>query len=355
MKKVQNLIAVLIITILLFSVAIYPTAAKQDYEQTNLVSDIPNLAKFTDPNLVNPWGLARGPTSPWWVSDNGNGVSTLYNGNGNPFPVNNPLVVAIPPSGSSPTGVVFNGGTDFLVGQGNPARFIFVSEDGRITAWNPNVNPTNAVVKVDKSAENAVYKGVAIANNKGINYLYVANFHQGSIDVFDTNFNKVSLGDNFKDSKIPKGFAPFNIVNINGALFVTFAKQDAQKHDDVAGPGLGFVDKFNSDGKLLMRLKNGPWMNSPWGVALSPNNFGKLSNKLLVGNFGSGQIATFDPEKGNFNGFFKDDEGRITIDGLWALAFGNDATAGPSNVLFFTAGIGDEKHGLFGTISQEDS
>ena len=289
-------------------------------------------------------GLARSSTSPWWVSDNGAGLSTLYNGTGNI----DSLVVTIPPSGSRPTGVVSSGGSGFQ------ARFIFVSEDGRITTWNTS-NPTNAVVRVDKSAENAVYKGVAIANNKGINYLYVANFHQGSIDVFDTNFNKVSLGDNFKDSKIPKGFAPFNIVNINGALFVTFAKQDAQKHDDVAGPGLGFVDKFNSDGKLLMRLKNGPWMNSPWGVALSPNNFGKLSNKLLVGNFGSGQIATFDPEKGNFNGFFKDDEGRITIDGLWALAFGNDATAGPSNVLFFTAGIGDEKHGLFGTISQEDS
>ncbi|HEY9246188.1 MAG TPA: TIGR03118 family protein [Candidatus Methanoperedens sp.] len=343
--------SLLITTILVFSLAVYPGAAKQDYKQTNLVSDISGLAKFTDPNLVNPWGLARSSTSPWWVADNGMGVSTLYNGSGNPLS----LVVTIPPSGSSPTGVVFNGGTGFEVDPGKPARFIFVSEDGRITGWNPSVNPTNAVIKVDNSAGNAVYKGVAIANNGGKDYLYVANFRNGTVDVFDTTFKEVSLGDNFKDEKIPEGFAPFNVVNINGDLFVTFAKQDDQKHDDVAGPKLGFVDKFNPDGKLLMRLNHGPWMNSPWGVVLAPDNFGKLSNKLLVGNFGSGHIGIFDPENGNFNGFVEDNEGMVTIDGLWALVFGNNANAGPSNVLFFTAGIDKEQHGLFGTISQDDS
>lgn len=347
MSRVSNL---LIITILLFSAAIYPAVAKQVYKQTNLVSDIPNLAQFTDPNLVNPWGLARNSTGSWWVADNGMGVSTLYNGTGNPFPIGSPLVVTIPPSGSSLTGVVSSGGSGFM------ARFIFVSEDGRITAWNTS-DPTNAVIRLDNSAGNAVYKGVAMANinppESGKDpYLYVANFHNGTVDVFDNGFNQVSLGGNFNDSNIPTGFAPFNIVNINGDLFVTFAKQDAQKHDDVAGPGLGYVDKFSPDGKLLMRLKHGKWMNSPWGVALSPNNFGKFSNKLLVGNFGSGQIAIFDPANGDFKGFLKDNKGRITIDGLWALVFGNDADAGPSNVLFFTAGIQDEQHGLFGTISQ---
>ena len=327
---------------------IYPAVAKQDYKQTNLVSNVSGLAKFTDPNLVNPWGLARSSTSPWWISDNGMGISTLYNGSGNPFPIGSPLVVAIPPGGSSPTGVVFNSGTDFNVNPGNPAKFIFVSEDGRVTGWNSG---KNAVIKINNSAGGAVYKGAAIANNKGKDYLFVANFHSGTIEVYDTSFKKVSLGNKFKDGKLPKGFAPFNIVNINGDLFVTFAKQNTQKHDDVAGPGLGYVDKFSPDGKLLMRLNHGSWMNSPWGVALAPSNFGKLSNKLLVGNFGSGNIGIFDPKNGNFDGFFKNDKGMITIDGLWALVFGNGAEAGPSNVLFFTAGINGEADGLFGTIS----
>lgn len=335
-------ISMLLVALILVS---YPVGAKQDYKQTNLVSDVPGLAIFTDSNLVNPWGLTRGPTSPWWISDNGKSVSTLYNGSGNPFPIGSPLVVTIPPSGSTPTGVVFNPG-----GNGFGERFIFVSEDGRITGWSSG---TSAVIRADHSAGGAVYKGVTMANNGGTDYLYVANFHNGTVDVFNSTYTEVSLGGNFKDEQIPEGFAPFNVVNINGDLFVTFAKQDAAKHDDVAGPKLGYVDKFSPDGKLLMRLNHGPWMNSPWGIALAPDNFGKLSNKLLVGNFGSGNIGIFDPENGNFNGFFKDDRGMVTIDGLWALVFGNGANAGPSNVLFFTAGIEDEQHGLFGMISQD--
>jgi uncharacterized protein (TIGR03118 family) len=345
-----NLIKLSILLMVLM-LAAYPAAAKQDYKQTNLVSDVPGLAKFTDKNLVNPWGLVRSSTSPWWISDNGMGVSTLYNGSGNPFPPTSPLVVTVDPSGSSPTGAVFNSGPGFKVSPVDPAKFIFVSEDGRITGWNPSINPINATIKVDNSARNAVYKGAAIANYKGKDYLYVANFRNGTIEVYDTSFKKVSLGDKFKDTKIPKGFAPFNVANINGDLFVTFAKQDKAKHDDAAGPGLGYVDKFSPNGKLLMRLNHGPWMNSPWGIALAPNNFGKLSNKLLVGNFGSGNIGIFDPKNGNFNGFFKDDKGKITIDGLWALVFGNGVTAGPNNVLFFTAGIQGEAHGLFGMIA----
>ena len=323
--------------------------AAQDYKQTNLVSDTPGLAQFTDQNLVNPWGLARSSTSPWWISDNGMGVSTLYNDSGNPFPIDSPLIVTMPPDGATPTGVVFNAGTGFEVNPGEPAKFIFASEDGIIAAWNSSVNETNAIVKVNDST---VYKGLTIDTLEGQDYLYVANFRNGTIDTFDSGFNKTSLGDNFKDMNIPDGFAPFNIVNINGDLFVTFAMQDAAKHDDVAGAGLGFVDKFSPDGTLLMRLENGSWLNSPWGVTLASDNFGELSNNLLVGNFGSGQIATFDPGTGNFSGFVQSNGSNINISGLWALVFGNDATAGPSNVLFFTAGIEGEQHGLFGTISQ---
>ncbi len=337
------------------------TAVAQQYQQTNLVSDVPGLAKTTDPNLVNSWGIVHPPTGPWWVNDNGTGVSALYDGNGNPFnpfpPPPNQLVVTIPrPTDGSgpaaPTGVVFNGTTDFAVAPGQPARFIFVTEDGTISAWNSNVNLHNAILKVNNSP-GAVYKGATLAQNGGVNYLYVANFRGGTVDVFDRDFNQITLGDDaFADPKNPAGFAPFNVQNINGKIFVTFAKQDAQKHDDVPGPGLGFVDVFDPSGTLLMRLKHGRWMNSPWGVVLAPDNFGKFSNHVLVGNFGSGRIAAFDPETGNFQGLLRGPQGSpITIDGLWGLGFGNDATAGPANTLFFAAGIDDENHGLFGTLT----
>lgn len=330
-------ISMLLVTLML---VIYPAIAT-DLKQTNLVSDVSGLAMSTDPNLVNPWGLARSPTSPWWVSDNGMGISTLYNGSG----IMQHLMVTIPPSGSAPTGVVFTSGAGF------GSVFVFVSEDGRVSSLIPAKDPTNTIVKVDNSKKGAVYKGVTMANRGGKNYLYVANFHDGTVEVFDIDFKEISLGDKFEDDKIPKGFAPFNIVNIDGDLFVTFAKQDADKHDDVAGPKLGYVDKFSPDGNLLMRLENGDWMNSPWGVALAPDHFGNFSNKLLVGNFGSGNIGTFDPKNGKFKGLLEDNEGNITIDGLWALVFGNNANAGPSNALFFTAGIQGESHGLFGMIS----
>jgi uncharacterized protein (TIGR03118 family) len=349
-------------TLIVASVLCHPSVAiAQQYEQTNLVSDVPGLAKTTDPNLVNSWGIVHPPTGPWWVNDNGTGVSALYDGNGNPFnpfpPPPNQLVVTIPPpSGgggpATPTGIVFNGTTDFAVTPGNAARFIFVTEDGTISAWNPSVNLHNAILKVDNSP-GAVYKGATLAQNGGANYLYVANFRGGTVDVFDRDFNSTSLGmDTFTDPKLPAGFAPFNVQNINGKLYVTFAKQDAQKHDDVAGPGLGFVDVFDPSGTLLMRLKHGRWMNSPWGVVLAPDDFGKFSNHVLVGNFGSGRIAAFDPANGNFQGLLRGRQGSpITIDGLWGLGFGNGATAGPTNTLFFAAGINDEKDGLFGTLT----
>ncbi len=333
------------------------------YRQTNLVSDVSGLAQITDPNLVNSWGIVHPPMGPWWVADNGMGVSTLYNGTGIPFPIGNPLIVIIPPpqdgSGpSTPTGIVFNGGPDFEVIPGKPAAFIFVTEDGTISAWNRTVDPNNATLKVDNSP-GAVYKGATIAKKDNMNVLYVANFRGGTVDVFDTNFNKVTLAAGaFTDKRIPSGFAPFNVQNIEGKIFVSFAQQDSQKHDNTNGPGLGFVDVFDPDGNLLMRLKHGNWMDAPWGITLAPSDFGKFSEHLLVGNFGSGQIAAFDPENGNFNGFLKGLDGKpISIEGLWGLGFGNGANAGPVNTLFFAAGINDEQHGLFGTIkpvSHED-
>ena len=332
-----------------------PSFGEQGYVQHNLVSDISGMADRTDTNLVNPWGLVHSSTSPWWVNANGTGLSLVYDGTGAAFPVASPIVVTVPPPGatgtSAPTGIVFNGTTDFAVATGLPARFIFATEDGTISGWNSSVDPLNAVVKVNNSP-GAVYKGLAIGMLNGQNVLYAANFRGGSVDVFDANFSPVALPTGaFMDTRVPAGFAPFNVQIVGGMVFVTFAKQDDTQHDDVAGPGLGYVDAFSASGTLMMRLKHGPWMNSPWAVVMAPAGFGKLSGKLLVGNFGSGQIAVFDMREGEFEGMMRGWRERpITIDGLWGLSFGNDGNAGPSTTLYFSAGIQGEAHGLFGTL-----
>lgn len=362
-KFATSLSTQLLLTAFLALAVMVPVAAASGpstYHQTNLVSDLPGMATFTDPKLVNPWGITHPPTGPWWVNKNGTGFSQLFNGAGEAFPVASPLVVTIPPpAGNSgpatPTGIIFNGTKDFELTPGFPARFIFVTEDGTISGWNPNVpssNSTEAVLKVS-NAPDAVYKGAAMALNEGILFIYVANFRGGTVDVFDTNFQPVTLEHGaFKDKKIPEGFAPFNVMNIDGILFVTYAKQDEAKHDDVAGPGNGFVTAFAPSGKLLFRLEHGPWMNSPWGVALAPRHFGEFSRHLLVGNFGSGNIAAFDLLTGKFAGLLKGEDGKpVTIDGLWGIGFGNGATAGPLTTLFFAAGINGEQDGLFGTIT----
>jgi uncharacterized protein (TIGR03118 family) len=328
----------------------------QHYRQTNLVSDVPGLAKFTDPDLVNPWGLIASGTSPWWVADNGTGLSTLYNGAG----VKQSLVVTVatPPGDTdpaTPTGIVFNGGSDFKLtsAANSAARFIFDTEDGTISGWSPAVDATHTILKVN-NAGSAIYKGLTIAQAGGVNFLYAANFFAGTVDVFDTNYAPVSLGGGaFVDQTLPEGFAPFNVQNIDGKVYVAYAKQDEEREDEVAGRKLGYVDVFDGSGNLLQRFENGPWMNAPWGLALAPSTgFGKSSGKLLVGMFGSGQIATFDPATGEFNGLLRDRHGKpIQVDGLWALRFGNGGNAGPTTTLFFTAGIDDEEHGLFGTIT----
>jgi uncharacterized protein (TIGR03118 family) len=334
------------------------------YQQTNLVSDLPGAAAVTDPHLVNAWGMSHSPTSPWWISDNGTGVSTLYNGNGAPFPLGSPLVVTIPPPLGSPagtlaapTGNLFNSSSGFIVtknGKSGHPNFIFATEDGTISGWSPAVDPTNAILAVDHSASGAVYKGLALGSNSSGDFLFATNFHNGTVDVFDTHYAPASLAGSFADPGIPTGFAPFGIANLHGQLYVTYAKQNAARHDDVAGPANGFVDIFDTNGNLIRRLVTRGRLNSPWGLAFAPADFGQFSNDLLVGNFGDGRINVVDPHTGNFLGQLRDRDNRaITIDGLWGLAFGNGATAGPTNTLFFTAGIDDEAHGLFGSLRHE--
>ena len=327
------------------------------FEQTNLVSDIPGIARVTDSNLANPWGMSFLPTGPMWVSDNAMGVATLYNGSGQPFPVGSPLVVTIPPPSilptatAAPTGNVFNPTADF-----GGDRFLFATEDGTISGWSGG---TSAVLRVDNTIDpttntGPVYKGLALASSGGNNFLYAANFRDARIDVFDKNFTNVTAKFPFTDpiGDMPSGFAPFGIRSLNGQLYVTYALQNDVKHDDVKGVGNGFVDIFTTSGVLVKRLITMGPLNSPWGLAIAPGDFGLLSNDLLVGDFGDGLIHAFDPNTGAFLGTLDDAQGNpIAIDGLWGLNFGNGFTAGPTNTLFFTAGINDEKDGLFGTLT----
>ena len=339
----------------LFSLAT-AISAQQHYKQTNLVSDIPGMATVTDSNLVNPWGMSRSSGSPWWVSDNGPGLATLYNGAGAP----QALVVTIPGAdggGGTPTGQVFNGTTDFQLTPGNSAIFIFVTEDGTISGWNPKVNGTVAQIK-ENTHSTSVFKGVALATSMThsgamANFLYVADFRKGRVAVYDTNFHRVGLGeDAFQDEELPHGFAPFNVQNIGGDIYVAFAQQDSEKHDEVDGPGLGYVDVFSTSGRLLRRLQHGAWLNGPWGMTQAPSDFGTFSHNVLVGQFGSGQIAAYDAVTGKFRGLLNDATNNpIAIDGLWDIAFGSGGGSGSATALFFTAGLNHEADGLFGTIT----
>ena len=327
------------------------------FEVINLVSDLPGVAVHTDPNLVNPWGIAASPTSPFWIANNGTGNSTLYNGTGQPFTVGTPLVVTIPPAPpatiGSPTGIAFNGGNGFqLVPGGSPARFIFATEDGTISGWNPAVNPTQSILKV--IGTDVVYKGLTIGNNGSGDFLYAANFSGGKIDVFDSNFAPVTLAGSFTDPTLPAGFAPFNVQKLDAKLYVTYAQSNG--HDDVAGPGNGIVSVFDLNGNLLYRLASGGALNSPWGLAIAPADFGPFAGDLLVGNFGDGRINVYDPVNLTFLDTLRDSNGNpIQIEGLWALTPGNGGNGGNVKDIYFTAGIsGDdqlEDHGLFGSIS----
>jgi uncharacterized protein (TIGR03118 family) len=326
------------------------------YQQHNLVSDGFVTADHNDPNLVNAWGVAFNPFGFVWVADNGTGVSTLYDGDGNP----QSLVVQIPTpdaaSGGNPTGIVFNGSGGFTVTVGSatgPSRFIFATEDGIIAAWAPAVDGTLAIKVVDNSATSgAIYKGIALSAGGSGQLLYATDFHNARVDVFDATFQPATLAPGaFADSAIPAGFAPFGIQAINGNVYVTYAKQDADQEDDVSGAGLGYVDVFDPNGVLLHRVASRGALNAPWGIALAPAGFGNLSNALLIGNFGDGTINAFDPVLGRPLGALRGaDHKPIRIEGLWGIAFGNGLAHQPVNTLFFAAGPDDEAHGLYGRI-----
>jgi uncharacterized protein (TIGR03118 family) len=377
-----------------------PAAVKTGgYIETDLVVDKSPLKDkngishtgTVDPNLLNPWGVTETPTgSPFWISDNAAGVATLYNVPANsPNSVSiNPLVVRIPtpndPSGGTPTGAVFNIDTTggFKISgvdkDGNAtsaaATFLFATEDGTIVGWNAGVGllksdfngpmgrSTQGIIARNNSGNNfdpndnpktgAVYKGLAIATDAtGQTRLYVTNFRNGMVEMYNVNFQ--ILPPAFVDPKLPDSYAPFNIVPINGELFVTYAVQDAAKHDDVAGQSHGIVDVFELDGTLRQRFAQHDQLNSPWGVALAPTGFGELGGALWIGNFGNGHINAFDPESGKFLSKVRDPKGQeILIDGLWTIRFGsNNGNGGAANTLYFTAGPNGETDGLFGSLN----
>lgn len=332
----------------------------------NLVSDLPNMADHMDPNLVNPWGNGFSGTSPFWIGNNGTGTSTLYNTSGTAVA----LVVTIPPpSGAAAsatgavTGVVFNSASpSFAVASGKPASFIFCTEDGTISGWNSSVNKTNAIIMVDNSKSGAVYKGCALGTVGTTAMLYAANFNAGTIDVWDGNLNPITSTGAFANAAVPAGFAPFNIQNIGGTLYVTYAKQDSAKHDDVAGVGNGYVATFDTTGKLLTNLVSAGVLNSPWGLAMAPATFGDFSGALLVANFGDGLIHAYNATTGGLMGALTDPKGNpIAIPGMWSINFGNGGSGGDKSTLYFTAGIGGpngepvESHGLFGSIQPAPS
>jgi uncharacterized protein (TIGR03118 family) len=317
------------------------------YSQRNLVADTTGAAELKDPSLVNAWGLSFGPVTPAWVADNGTGVSTLYRGatTANPGVTKVPLTVTIP--GGAPTGTVFNPGSGFDVNNA-PSLFLFDSEAGVISGWN-----TGMTAQVGTTVPGAIFKGLAIADTKKGQRLYATDFHNGRVDVFDEKFMPAGKPGAFTDHKLPKDFAPFGIQTVaKRFIVVTYAKQDADAMDELHGAGLGRVDIYNRQGRLLRRIKHGRELNAPWGIALAPKHFGRASGDLLIGNFGGqGHINAFNRKNGRFVGALRGKHGRkLAIDGLWALEFGNGVIGNP-NTLLFTAGPNDEMNGLLGAIT----
>jgi uncharacterized protein (TIGR03118 family) len=319
------------------------------YSWTNFQSDIAGVAQHTDPNLVNPWGMSVSGGGTIWVSDNGTGVATLYHQDGTA----NPLVVTIPPArhnkdGGNPTGQVFNSTSFFQVtkdGHSGPALFIFVSEDGSISGWNPTVDGTHAIIAVDNSqgGHHAIYKGATLGVAGGHNFLYATDFHTGHVETYDENFHQVTPN-GFTDPNLPDGYAPFGIRNFNNEIFVTYAKQDHAKHDDVHCPGCGFINVFDTSGNFLRRLVSNGHLNAPWGLALVEGS------NLWVGNFGDGLINVYDPTTPEtfIETLMRANGTPLQFDGLWDML-----PAVQAGGVFFTAGIADEGHGLFGLITED--
>jgi uncharacterized protein (TIGR03118 family) len=358
----------------------------QHYTQTNLVSNESGVAPVTDPQLINPWGISRGAGSPWWVSDERTGLSTLYNGAG----AKSSLIVTIPPADpnnkktptGTPTGTIFNGSqTDFLLAPGKPAVFLFSTNDGTISGWNPGVAATLAVI-VAKNTDGSSYTGLTSAFINGKPFLYAANFNKGRVDVYDNAFHVVQLSKEhfnqdssnrdgqsaenpFVDEQLAHGYVPFNVQAIGNDIVVTYALHEEGSQFETDGPGLGFVDIYSSSGRLLQRLEHGDWLNAPWGVALAPLDFGRFSHDLLIGQFAgggdsqsSGFIAAYDLTTGKFDGLLQDAGGKpLAINGVWALSPGNvspnnnDAAAAPAAQVYFTAGPNHTSGGLLGYLT----
>ena len=350
---------------LILMLGLAPLVSAQHYVRTELTANsvaTSATAAHIDPNLVNAWGLARSGTGPWWVADNGTGLSTLYNAAGIP----QSLIVTIPPPPgqnppSAPTGAVFNFTQGFELAPGKPAVFLFVTEDGTISGWNPGVSATTAVIKVNHFGQ-ANYKGCAIAVTTSGPRLYATNFQTGEVEVYDAGFNRITTDAHaFSVAKGGEGvgsvsglqLTPFNIQNVGGSLVVTFAFKEPGGEDEEHGAGLGRVAVFDPFGRRILRLQHGTWLNAPWGVTLAPSDFGPFSHDLLIGNFGSGTIEAYNLTTGLHEGTLLDSGGAaITIDGLWAIQFGGDTVNnGLATSLFFTAGPNDENDGLFGMIA----
>ncbi|WP_158749317.1 TIGR03118 family protein [Acidobacterium sp. S8] len=374
-------------------------AYAQHYTQINLVANTAGIAPVTDPSLINPWGLSRGSGSPWWVSDNVTGLSTLYNGPG----AKQGLVVTIPPADptnpktptGSPTGTIFNGSTtDFLLAAGAPATFLFSTIDGTIVGWNPTVGiaqgaapPSTHGITVVKTKDGSSYTGLTSGFIQGKRYLYTANFTKGRVDVYDNAFHRVKLGRNdhdkggyddfgfdddrhhhdnepFEDERLPRNYVPFNVQSIGNDIVVTYALHQEGSPFETDGPGLGYVDIYSSTGQLLRRLEHGSWLNAPWGVALAPLDFGRFSHDLLIGQFAgggttesSGYIAAYDLATGAFDGLLEDATGKpVAINGIWGISPGNvspannDPAAAPATELYFAAGPNHGSGGLFGYL-----
>ena len=365
----RNRIAVGMGVVAMLTVALIPfgstrrasaAAASNMYHQTNLVSDLPGVALIQDPDLVNPWGISMSASSPFWVANNGSGTSTLYAGdvNGSPL-MKNALVVTIP--GGLPTGTVFNSGsaTDFIVSAGTAsgrATFLFASQVGIVSGWSAGVPPPPPSKQAQVGgAGDAVYTGLAIGQVGSVTYLYAADFEHAKIDVYDKTFHIVTLDGSFSDRNIPNSYSIFNIQNLGGKLYVTYAQQNHKEPDEETDRGSGFLDVFDTSGHLLQRLVQGNHLRAPWGMALAPSKFGAFSNALIVGNFGDGQLHAFDPESGKYLGEMKHESGKpIVIDGLWGITFGNGGNGGDRNALYFAAGPDDETHGLFGSLRSLD-
>jgi uncharacterized protein (TIGR03118 family) len=342
------------LTLLATPVAAHNDGKRDGYASQVLVSNGSVPASFNDPNLGNAWGISFNPTGFVWVNNEHTGKATLYDGNGTP----QSLVVTVPgPAAgvaSHPSGIVFSGGADFVVGNGvrtGPARFIFATLEGSISGWAPNVDATNALLAVPTTGT-AVYTGLALGGNGTTHLLYAANFITGRVDVFDGTFKAVEVPGGFRDRHLPSGFAPFGIHTIGGDVYVTYAKPDPATGQSAHGPGLGVVNVFDPEGRLLRRVATRGALNAPWGVALAPASFGKLGGALLVANLGDGTINAFGPRSGSFLGTLRDTRGRrLQMDGLWGIAFGNGVFAQESNALFFTSGPNGGQDGTYGVIT----